>query len=232
MKTAILVDGGFYRKRAHVLWGDKTPSERADELFKYCTKHISIQNSKNKIEHCCLYRIFYYDCDPIEKKVYHPLLKKTVDLKKKDTYQWSFDFFDELRKKRKVALRKGELSESSTCYVLDDSVLKKLFKGELLLEDIKETDFIFKVSQKGVDMRIGLDIASLAYKKQVDQIILISGDSDFVAAAKLARREGIDFILDPMWAEIRPNLSEHIDGIMSAGDKAKDPSKATKEKVV
>lgn len=34
-------------------------------------------------------------------------------------------------------------------------------------------------------MRIGIDIASLAYKKQVEQIILIAGDSDFVPAAKL-----------------------------------------------
>lgn len=64
-------------------------------------------------------------------------------------------------------------------------------------------------------MRIGLDIASLAYKKQIDQIILIAGDSDFVPAAKLARREGIDFILDPMWATIKANLFEHIDGLMS-----------------
>ncbi len=64
-------------------------------------------------------------------------------------------------------------------------------------------------------MRIGLDIASLAYKKQIDQIILIAGDSDFVPAAKLARREGIDFILDPMWAIIKENLFEHIDGLMS-----------------
>ena len=64
-------------------------------------------------------------------------------------------------------------------------------------------------------MKIGIDIASLAYKKQVDQIILISGDSDFVPAAKLARREGIDFILDPMWTKIKPNLFEHIDGLHS-----------------
>lgn len=64
-------------------------------------------------------------------------------------------------------------------------------------------------------MRIGLDIASLAYKKQTDQIILIAGDSDFVPAAKLARREGIDFILDPMWTTIKENLFEHIDGLMS-----------------
>lgn len=50
-------------------------------------------------------------------------------------------------------------------------------------------------------------------KSQVDQIILISGDSDFVPAAKQARREGIDFILDPMGAPIKEDLFEHIDGI-------------------
>lgn len=48
-------------------------------------------------------------------------------------------------------------------------------------------------------MRVGLDIASVSYKRQVDQIVLVAGDSDFVPAAKLARREGVDFILDPMW---------------------------------
>ena len=49
----------------------------------------------------------------------------------------------------------------------------------------------------------------------MNQIILISGDSDFVSAAKLARREGIDFILDPMGSDIKDDLYEHIDGIHS-----------------
>lgn len=31
-RTAILVDGGFYRKRAAYLWGQKTAEERAKEL--------------------------------------------------------------------------------------------------------------------------------------------------------------------------------------------------------
>lgn len=83
------------------------------------------------------------------------------------------------------------------------------------MSDLVEEDFIFSAKQKGVDMRIGLDIASLAYKKLVNQIILIAGDSDFVPAAKLARREGIDFILDPMWQPIRDDLKEHIDGLQS-----------------
>lgn len=61
----------------------------------------------------------------------------------------------------------------------------------------------------------GLDISTLALKKQVDQIILIAGDSDFVPASKLARREGIDFILDPLWTHIKDDLWEHIDGLRS-----------------
>ena len=64
-------------------------------------------------------------------------------------------------------------------------------------------------------MRIGVDISSMAYKKQVNQIILIAGDSDFVPAAKQARREGIDFILDPMGNAIADDLFEHIDGVRS-----------------
>ena len=62
-------------------------------------------------------------------------------------------------------------------------------------------------------MRIGVDIASVTFKKQVYRIILISGDSDFVPAAKQARREGVDFILDPMRAPIKDDLFEHIDGM-------------------
>lgn len=64
-------------------------------------------------------------------------------------------------------------------------------------------------------MRIGVDISSLAFKKQVNQIILISGDSDFVPAAKQARREGIDFLLNPLGAPIKSDLFEHIDGLIN-----------------
>lgn len=69
--------------------------------------------------------------------------------------------------------------------------------------------------QKGVDMRIGLDIASVTLKQQAHTIVLISGDADFVPAAKLARREGVQFILDPLWQKVSDDLNEHIDGLQS-----------------
>lgn len=210
--TAILVDGGFYRKRAAHLWGKKSATERAKELNAYCLAHLQ---DKDGTEARQLYRIFYYDCAPIGRRsVYHPLTKKNVDLDKSDTYSWTLTFLDELRRRRKFALRLGELSNQA-CYNLKPEVTRKLLNGSVTLDSLTEDDFVFVAQQKGVDMRIGIDISSLAYKKQVEQIILIAGDSDFVPAAKLARREGIDFILDPMWANIKSDLFEHIDGLKS-----------------
>ena len=150
-----------------------------------------------------------------QKKVYHPLLKKTIDFEKSELYKWSNDFLSELRKKRKFALRLGKLGETQAHYNLRPDITKKLCNNRISLSELTENDFTIKVEQKGVDMRIGLDISSMAYKKQVEQVILISGDSDFVPAAKLARREGIDFILDPMGSNIKTDLEEHIDGIRS-----------------
>lgn len=92
---------------------------------------------------------------------------------------------------------------------------KKLLNDTLKLEELKDADFELSVRQKGVDMKIGIDIATLAYKRLVDQIVLISGDSDFVPAAKLARREGVDFVLDSMGTRITDELLKHIDGLQS-----------------
>ena len=120
----------------------------------------------------------------------------------------------------------GELSEQQAHYVLKNNKLNQLIRGQISISDLTEKDFLFSVEQKGVDMRIGLDIASLAYKRQVDQIVLISGDSDFVSAAKLARREGIDFILDALHTNIKPNLFEHIDGLRTCDNSFKPKTEA------
>lgn len=218
MKTAILVDGGFYRKRAAYLWGKKEPEKRAKELIAYCNAHM--KRETNYADRS-LYRIFYYDCPPISKTVYHPLLKRGIDFRRNDTFAWTNAFYDALKQQRKVALRMGELSDDFAAFNLSPEKTKALLSGKITIDDLTENDFHISFSQKGVDMKIGLDISSLAYKKQVDQIILIAGDSDFVPAAKLARREGIDFILDPMWASIKDNLFEHIDGLRSQWEKKK-----------
>ena len=103
-RTAILVDGGFYRIQAKKLFGDKTPEERADELFSYCIRHLN----KGSAEEASLYRIFYYDCPPSTKVVFNPIAKRQVNLAQSDQHRWMTAFFEALVKKRKVALRRGE----------------------------------------------------------------------------------------------------------------------------
>ena len=206
--TAILVDGGFYTKRAQILFGRKTPEERADELFTYCLLHIK-DGTKDRPR--SLYRIFYYDCPPSDKFIFHPL-KGNVNLKKSETYKWSNEFLKALQGKRKVAIRLGRLAETGHGYTLTSDAVKKICAKKLSVDELKDSDFSIEMRQKGVDMKLGIDIAHLAYKRLATQIILISGDSDFVPAAKLARREGIDFILDSMDSHISDDLLTHIDG--------------------
>ena len=221
-KTAILVDGGFYRHRIQHLYGLHTPEETASALAVYCHRHLR----EHTIEHS-LYRIYYYDCPPTDKQIYHPLLHKDVNLKKKGAYQWTNDFFTALKKKRKFALRLGILDVENTVYTLKYDTVKKICNGTLDKDSLQETDFELTISQKGVDMKIGIDIATLAYNHLVDQIVLIGNDRDFVPALKLARTAGIDIILDTLGENLSDNnpLVEHIDGLRNCGDPYKRPKK-------
>jgi len=181
-----------------------TGEEVAKRLYTIAHRHVGSENT--------LYRIFYYDCHPFDKKMHNPISKKVVDFKATDEYKFRTELIEALKKKRKVALRLGTLKESKTWGIYPHRV-KDLLSGKMEVKDLKPEDVHIELRQKGIDMKIGVDIASLALKRFVDRIVLISGDSDFVPAAKLARREGIDFILDPMGADVEPMLFEHIDGL-------------------
>lgn len=140
------------------------------------------------------------------------------------------DFINELKSKRKFAIRLGRLSDNEAKYILKPKVVKSLFSNKIEFSQISEDDFQLDIKQKTMDMKLGTDIASMALKKQIDQIILIAGDSDFVPAAKLARREGVDFILDPMGQNINEDLNEHIDGMRSKIKKFMQDKDAASEK--
>ena len=208
--TAILVDGAFFIKRALHIFGPLSPEELANMLVEFSVKHTVFNSAHNR-----LYRIFFYDCPPLQSKVFHPYLQKQIDMAKSERSLWRLQLHEALRQKRKMALRLGHIDDVNVTWSINYRKIKKLCSGSISWNELVEEDFIMDVKQKGVDMRIGIDITSLALKKQVTQIVLISGDSDFVPAAKFARREGIDFILDPMWAPIKSDLHEHIDGLRS-----------------
>jgi len=62
--------------------------------------------------------------------------------------------------------------------------MRRLLKREITADQLTERDVIHDTVQKGVDMKLGIDIASIAYKKLADRVVLITGDCDFVPAAR------------------------------------------------
>jgi uncharacterized LabA/DUF88 family protein len=223
MPTAILVDGAYFIKRFRQIEPDNAyNAERAADLVhRWALAHLTDPvrpqgNGQQRAEGRArrrrdLYRIFFYDCPPLDKKHHNPITKQAIDFAKSREALFRTELHNRLRSKRKVALRLGHLSKDVRWTIKPDKITQ-LLKGEIQIADLTGDDVRIETKQKGVDMRIGVDVASLSFKKQVSQIVLIAGDADFVPAAKMARREGIDFILDPMWQSIPEGLMEHIDG--------------------
>jgi uncharacterized LabA/DUF88 family protein len=195
--------------------------------------------------HQHVYRIFYYDALPFEGQAHHPLTNKQIDFGKSDRAKFQNEIFDLLKKERNVALRLGKVNRLGGWQMTGNRLQKlfatqaalagidfsaALADGTLNLtaaqvqslaklnqdwQALENHHVALDLRQKGVDMRIGLDIASLTLKRLAKTIVLIAGDSDFVPAAKLARREGLQFILDPLWQKVNDDLYEHIDGLQS-----------------
>lgn len=216
-RTAVLVDGNFYLHRSKSLWGKKDPCDRAKELHDYAVKHIT-KSRDAKIEYGkrSLYRIFYYDCPPLDSgSVHQPWDGGCRTFSKKNpSNRWSSDFQRELGQMRKVAMRMGTIMAKNAHFTIKQESLSRLLRSEVSVSDLVESDFILTgLKQSGVDMRIGLDVASLSSGKLVDQIILIAGDSDFIPVAKVARRSGVDFIIDPMGHHVSDELVLQVDGI-------------------
>lgn len=79
---------------------------------------------------------------------------------------------------------------------------------------IKLYDIFPKLRQKGVDMKVGLDMAYMALKGIVDKVVLVAGDSDFVAPMKFVRRVGLQVYLYTMGHKVKSRLVEHSDFVI------------------
>lgn len=154
-----------------------------------------------------LYRIFYYDAPPLEKVVTNPLGKE-IDFSV--TAKTINERLDGIRETPYMALRLGKVTWYND-WTINEKTLKAIMDGTKAISELTDKDFKANIRQKIVDMKIGLDIATIAFQKLADRIVLIAGDSDFVPAAKLARVEGVEVTIDPLGKKISNDLIEHVD---------------------
>ncbi|MFM9977557.1 MAG: NYN domain-containing protein [Sphingomonadaceae bacterium] len=226
MATAILVDGAFFLRRFRYAFPDHdraSPASVAHGLHLLVNWHLvqrlgpatvnEIVARRHLLEESReFYRVFFYDCSPLTKRVHTPLGRKSIDFSKSTEAVFRLQLHSEIRTQRKVAIRLGRLNDTSR-WRLTEKATDRLIADPTNFH-ATDDDFDIDTKQKGVDMRMGLDVASLAFKRQVDQIVMVAADGDFVPAAKLARREGIDVILDRMGDQrAARDLIDHVDAV-------------------
>jgi len=230
MPTGVVIDGAYFLRRFRHSFPDlnaNSPQDVCLGVSAIADFHIAVRlgplptlraidaNEFLPVESRHLYRIFFYDCPPLTKRLHFPISGKSYNLAKTPEALLRTAIHEGLASVRKVALRLGRLNENLSAWRPKPEAVKRWVDAPNAFKPSDE-DFEIDVIQKGVDMRLGLDIASMAFKKQVDQIILIAADADFVPVAKLARREGIDVVLDPMWGSPSKDLLQHVDGVRNS----------------
>jgi hypothetical protein len=104
--TAVLVDAGFFLKRAARIYGRHQPEAAARQLHRIALDHLNDDHGRRIAR---LYRIFVYDAPPAEWKGHTPISKQSVDYGHSDLANWRRTFHQHLRNLRKVALRLGHI---------------------------------------------------------------------------------------------------------------------------
>jgi uncharacterized LabA/DUF88 family protein len=188
-RLIVMIDGGHVRVLARKAGHDFTP--RFIEAFA-----LRIVGADEE-----LVRVLYYDCKPFAGERARPISGEPY------RFDQNGGWLDELATYDLFAVRLG--------------VLK--WRGWKPREPrathpLKDDDFKPDFEQKGVDLRIGLDVATFSLGRKVDRIALVTGDTDLIPAMKLARREGIQIIgirLDRQ--RISRDLQAHFDFTRDVG---------------
>ena len=188
-RFAVLMDGGFATKRLRVMKGRGALPVGADEVVA----HVLRLTHHERLESLNLFRLYYYDALPYDGKSVNPISKKKVDFSKTAVASQGLSLLDALELSPDVAVRRGVTVMSG--WKLGSRAMSSLMKKQ---RPITAPDLEPNIRQKGVDLRIGLDMASIALKRIVGTVVLVSGDADLIPAMKFARKEGIRVYLDPM----------------------------------
>jgi uncharacterized LabA/DUF88 family protein len=166
-KITILIDGGFLRVKA----------QHANKLYTPGFIERFAHQCKSTDED--IFRILYYDCAPSTATVKLPVTGNSHTFTGSDQWMHTLAAID------LFAVRRG---------VLKFRGFKPRQTPVTRTRALTDADFKPDFEQKGVDMRIGLDIAAYSVNRAIDRIVLVSNDTDCVPAMKYGRKAGLQIV--------------------------------------
>lgn len=201
-RYAILLDGAFVNvKLKGLLRRFPEPQDIVDlcECIKSHPDFASLQ----------LLRTYFYHAPPATGKLTNPLDSKQYELSNSEAAKQNERLLDTLEMRDNFALRLGQTKAHG--WRLGSGALRSLRDEP---REITAADLVPNITQKGVDLRLGLDIARLSLTNSVQAIVVVSGDSDLVPAFKFARREGVRVYLDHLRHGVMRDLKAHADIVL------------------
>jgi uncharacterized LabA/DUF88 family protein len=199
MDIAILLDGDFTRRlltrRIH-----HRPS--VPELEVFCTSILKPGETLTKT--------YFYDCPPFDERRPLPVSRDVCDFSKTEVFTQAMEFQECLKQNPFFVYRSGHLSFDG--WTLTDASVKKLMKTPRPLID---NDFDPVLTQKQVDMKIGLDVAKLSLGGHVGRILLATSDADFIPAIHFARANKVEVVLISDVAAVRRTKSSLLKAFTS-----------------
>ena len=202
-RVAVMLDGGFVKKKL------QRQSPRAlPDAAAVVALTLRIMD-KPRLSGAELLRAYFYDAPPLTATARNPMDGAPVDFSRTRQARENQRLLDQLELMPDVAVRRGTLSMSG--WKLGRSALHSIARNP---RPLTPQDIVPDISQKGVDLRIGLDIALMSLKRLVDTIVLVSGDSDLVPAMEFARNERVRVYLETMGHPVRRELRAHADFVL------------------
>ena len=204
-RYSILLDGAFVLRRIRTNLGlARRPG--IEHVLDECRRI----RSHPLLADLDLLRIYWYDARPASGSIRNPLSRSKLVLGETELYRDANRLLQELEMQEDFALRLGEVSVTPT-WRLKPRVLAEIERTGRALEpqDLKPG-----IEQKGVDLRIGLDMARLALRELVSTIVVVTGDSDMIPAFKFVRREGVRVLLEDLGGPVKHELRVHADVVL------------------
>lgn len=196
-----MIDGGFlkplFRKAKH-------SRLQAVDVSALCTS-VGIKHAAG----LDLLRVYYYDSPPLDSKTIKPVSHDPLNFKGNTVYTHQQKLFKDLKKSDFVSVREGTLVFRG--WKLKKKTLQEFKKSGTCQKTVIDDWFAPNIQQKGVDTKLGLDMAWIAFDQVADRVVIITGDSDFVPAIKAARRNAIQVILCTLGHGISLSLEDNVD---------------------
>ena len=193
MKVAVLIDGAFLRKKYRQEFKQYLTPQDTERFVKKVLALFGFSGAD--------YRAYFYECRPCNEKTCFPVSKKNFCFDSTPQFRDGNALMDGIAALDYFAVREGQLMFSGWA-------LKPQCYDQRPYTD---NSYAPLMKQKGVDMKIGLDVAWISYEKTFERIVLVTADSDFIPAIKVARRGGIFVHLLTLNNGVKESLCKNAD---------------------